>query len=140
MTATVRAPAEQIFALLTDPAQHSLVDGSGTVGAPRPGGSTRLTLGATFGMDMRMGLRYRIENVVVEFEENRLIAWRHFGGHRWRWQLRPLDEGTTEVTETFDWSTARLPLLLDLSKFPARNKVSMEKSLRRLSELFAAPA
>ncbi len=138
VTKSVRASAEQIFALLTDPAKHPLIDGSGTVRAPLTGGPDRLTLGTAFGMDMKMGLRYRIENVVVEYEENKLIAWRHFNGHRWRWQLDELDETTTEVTETFDWSTARFPLLLDISRFPKRNKVAMEKSLDRISDLFTA--
>lgn len=140
VTTTVPAPAERIFDLLADPAKHPLIDGSGSVLAPRPGAPDRLALGTTFGMDMKIGLAYRIENTVVEFEENRLIAWRHFNGHRWRWQLTPLGDGTTEVTETFDWSTARVPLLLDLSPVPRRNKASMRRSLERLTALFGATA
>lgn len=140
VTATVPAPAERIFDVLADPSRHPVIDGSGTVRAPRPDAPDRLALASTFGMDMKIGLAYRIENVVVEFEENRLIAWRHFNGHRWRWQLTPLDDSTTEVTETFDWSTARLPLLLDLSPVPRRNKAAMERSLYRLSALFGATA
>ncbi|WP_439656760.1 SRPBCC family protein [Lentzea sp. HUAS TT2] len=137
VTRTVHAPAERIFELLTDPSQHPLIDGSGSVLAPRPDAPGKLVLGSTFGMDMKIGLAYRIENTVVEFEENRLIAWRHFNGHRWRWQLTPLGDDTTEVTETFDWSTARLPLLLDLSPVPRRNRASMDRSLDRLSALFS---
>ncbi|MDX8140595.1 SRPBCC family protein [Lentzea sp. BCCO 10_0061] len=140
VVATVPAPAEQIFDVLADPSRHPMIDGSGSVRAPRPDAPDRLALGSTFGMDMKIGLAYRIENVVVEFEENRLIAWRHFNGHRWRWRLTPLSDGTTEVTETFDWSTARLPLLLDLSPVPRRNKAAMERSLNRLSALFGATA
>src|SRR5690349_13007125 len=117
-----------------------MIDGSGSVRAPRPGAPDRLVLGSEFGMDMKIGLAYRIENTVVEFEENRLIAWRHFNGHRWRWQLTPLTDSTTEVTETFDWSTARLPLLLDLSPVPRRNKAAMERSLNRLAALFGPTA
>lgn len=134
------APAERIFDLLADPAKHPLIDGSGSVLAPRPDAPDRLALGTAFGMDMKIGLAYRIENTVVEFEENRLIAWRHFNGHRWRWRLTPLGDGTTEVTETFDWSTARVPLLLDLSPVPRRNKASMRRSLERLTALFGASA
>src|SRR5436309_2280111 len=103
---TVHAPAERIFALLVDPAKHPLIDGSGTVTAVREGSAPeRLELGSRFGMEMRLGLPYRVTNRVVEFEQDRLIAWRHLGGHRWRWELRPIDERTTEVTETFDYST-----------------------------------
>jgi uncharacterized protein YndB with AHSA1/START domain len=138
-TRVVNAPASEIFALLTDPSQHPRIDGSGTVRAVRPGGPQRLTLGAKFGMDMQIGAPYKILNTVVEFEQDRLIAWRHFNGHRWRWQLEPLDDGQTRVTETFDWSTARIPLLISLSPFPRSNRQGIEKSLARLAEI-TAPA
>ncbi|OZM74575.1 dimethyladenosine transferase [Amycolatopsis antarctica] len=135
-TATIATTPEKIFELLVDPAQHALIDGSGSVRAARPGGPHRLELGSKFGMDMKMGAAYKIENTVVEFEENRLIAWRHFNGHRWRWELAPAGAGRTEVVETFDWSTARLPLLIGLSGFPKRNKAGIDKTLARLGELF----
>ena len=135
-TRTVATSPETIFELLADPAQHALIDGSGSVRAARPGGPHRLALGSKFAMDMRIGAPYRVQNTVVEFEENRLIAWRHFNGHRWRWELAPAGEGRTTVTETFDWSTARLPLLIDVSPFPRRNKAGIEKTLARLGELF----
>ncbi|MFD5828286.1 SRPBCC family protein [Lentzea sp. NPDC060358] len=136
-TRTVQAPPERIFELLADPSKHPLIDGSGAVRAPLPGAPAKLALGTAFGMDMKIGLAYRIENTVVEFEENRLIAWRHFNGHRWRWQLTPVGDGATEVTETFDWSTARTPVLIGLSPIPRRNRASMERSLERLSALLA---
>lgn len=135
-TTTVATTPDKVFELLTDPGKHPLIDGSGTVREARAGGPERLELGSKFGMDMKMGAPYKILNTVVEFEQDRLIAWRHFNGHRWRWQLRPAGDGRTEVTETFDWSTARIPLLISLSSFPKRNKEAIEKSLRRLAELF----
>ncbi len=130
----------RIFALLTDPSKHPLIDGTGSVLAVQPGGPERLTLGATFGMDMRIGVPYKILNTVVEYDQDRLIAWRHFNGHRWRWQLRPIGDGTTEVTETFDWSTARVPLLITLSPFPRRNARGIRKSLDRLADMAGDPA
>jgi hypothetical protein len=72
---------------------------------------------------------------VVEFEENRLIAWRHFAGHRWRWELEPVDENTTRVTETFDYSTAAIGALYPLLGFPERNRKGIEETLRRLQEV-----
>ena len=137
-TAIIAAPAERIFALLTDPAQHPLIDGTGSVLAVQAGGPDRLTLGSKFGMDMKIGAPYKILNTVVEYDQDRLIAWRHFYGHRWRWQLTPLADGRTEVIETFDWSTARSPLLLTLSPFPRRNRRGIEKSLERLAHRAAA--
>jgi uncharacterized protein YndB with AHSA1/START domain len=138
VTKTVAAPPEKIFALLADPAKHPLIDGSGTVKAVREGVPERLELGSAFSMDMKLGAPYKIENTVVEFEENRLIAWRHFGGHRWRWELKPVDGGKTEITETFDWSTAKSPFLIDISPFPRKNKRGIEKTLARLAEMFPA--
>ena len=135
-SAVIAAAPEQIFGLLADPAQHPLIDGSGMVRASRASAPARLSLGAEFGMDMRMGVPYRIQNTVVEFEENRLIAWRHFFGHRWRWLLEPAGDGRTEVTETFDWSTARSPLGIRLLGYPKRNAEAIEKTLARLDGMF----
>ena len=129
------APAGRIFDLLADPANHPLIDGSGSVRASRSRGPRRLELGSRFGMDMRLGLPYRIRNTVVEYEPGRLIAWRHFNGHRWRWQLTDLGDGRTEVTETFDWSTALSPKSIELLGFPARNRRGIEATLRRLADV-----
>lgn len=92
----VDAPVKRIFDLLADPARHSELDGSGTVrGAVF--GPERLESGSEFGMDMRMmGLPYRMTNRVVEFEEDRLIAWKHVGSHRWRYELEKVDPGRTD--------------------------------------------
>ena len=138
-TKVIGTSPERIFAMLTDPSKHPLIDGTGSVLAVQPGGPERLTLGAQFGMDMKIGAPYKVLNTVVEYDQDRLIAWRHFNGHRWRWQLRSLGTGTTEVTETFDWSTARIPLLITLSPFPRRNARGIEKSLARLAGMVSEP-
>lgn len=106
----VPAPPEAIFELLVDPSKHALIDGSGTVRGSTEVSTQRLELGSTFEMSMRFGVPYKMVNEVIEFEEPTLIAWRHMGGHVWRWQLRPVDGGT-EVTEEFDWRPSRAPLL-----------------------------
>jgi uncharacterized protein YndB with AHSA1/START domain len=136
LSRTVDAPADAIFDLLVDPARHPELDGSGSVRESLSRGPRRLKLGARFGMRMRLGLPYSIRNTVVEFEEGRLIAWRHFSGHRWRWQLTDLGDGRTEVTETFDWSTARSPRAIELLGFPDRNRVGIEATLDRLVARF----
>jgi uncharacterized protein YndB with AHSA1/START domain len=135
-TAVVHASAERIFALLTDPSKHPLLDGSGTVVSTQ-GAPTRLELGSTFGMDMKMGMPYRVTNKVVEYEQDRLIAWCHFARHRWRWELKPIDADTTEVTETFDWSTAPIGSLLVLFGFRQRNLKGMVATLARLETVLA---
>jgi hypothetical protein len=126
-------PAEPsaIFDLLADPAMHHVIDGSGTVLAGRAGNPERLSLGARFGMDMKMGLPYRIVNEVVEFAEDRLIAWRHMGHHIWRYELTAA-EGGTEVTESFDWSQARFPPLYEWLKWPSKRQADMAATLERI--------
>jgi hypothetical protein len=137
LSRTVAALAGSIFDLLANPARHPELDGSGSVRAPLREGPRRLSLGVRFGMRMRLGLPYTILNTVVEFEEERLIAWRHFSGHRWRWQLTDLGDGRTEVTETFDWSTARSPRAIEqLLSFPDRNRRCIEATLDRLVTRF----
>ena len=136
-TATLHAPAKRIFDLLADASKHALIDGSGTLRGVPGAPPERLVLGSTFGMDMRLGLPYRVTNRVVEYEEDRLIAWRHFAGHRWRWELRPVDPDTTEVVETFDWTTAPLGVLYPLVGFPRRNRAGIAATLRRLETVLA---
>lgn len=135
---TVSATAEAIFEVLRDPTRHSEFDGSGSVVAAT-GEQTRLGLGSTFGIRMRMGVPYRIRNRVIELEENRLIAWAHFPGHRWRYELEPIstspDDPSTLVRETFDWSTAKFGWVLELMGFPRRHRPAMAVSLVRLARL-----
>ena len=134
-TREINAPAEEIFELLADPRRHHEIDGSGSVQAANVNAPARLSLGAKFGMNMKIGLPYRITNTVVEFEEGRRIAWRHFGGHVWRYILEPTATGTT-VTEQFDWTNNRSPLMLKVMKAIDNNAKSMEKTLETLAQRF----
>jgi hypothetical protein len=130
-----------VFAILADPRQHARIDGSGSV-KEMLRGPERLTKGATFGMDMKLfGLPYKIRNTVVEFEEGRRIAWRHFGGHRWRYVLEPT-AGGTKVTESFDYSRYGLVprLVVELAGFPQRNREGIAHTLVKLKEAAEADA
>lgn len=132
----VPAPAQDIFNLLADPRRHSEIDGSGSVKAAQIDAPERLALGAQFGMNMRIGMPYKITNTVVEFEEGRLIGWRHLGGHIWRYILEPVDGGT-KVTEQFDWNTNKSPLFLKLMGAVKKNGVSIQKTLDNLVKRFS---
>ncbi len=130
---TIAAAPEVVFAIIADPRQHSRIDGSGSV-RDAIDGPERLSHGATFEVNMSMfGLSYKISNRVVEFEENRLIAWRHFGGHRWRYELEPVDGGT-RVTETFDYSRHGTisTAFIEAARFPSRNRHGIRETLVRL--------
>jgi Polyketide cyclase / dehydrase and lipid transport len=135
----VAAPAAAIFDVIATPSRHQEIDGSGSVKGPQADAPPRLSKDAKFGMSMKIGVPYKMENTVVEFEENRTIAWKHFGGHLWRYDLEPIGDGsTTKVTESFDWSTSRSKFLLRLIAAPARNAKSIEKTLDRMAALFAS--
>lgn len=131
----VPAPASEIFALLANPRRHHEIDGSGSVKESQINAPERLSLHAKFGMNMRIVVPYKITNTVVEFEENSRIGWRHLGGHIWRYILEPT-EGGTNVTEQFDWNSARSPLMLKIMKAPQNNAVSIEKTLANLAKIF----
>lgn len=130
----INAPASEIFDIIADPYRHPEFDGSGTV---KKGfsGPHRLSKGATFGMDMKMGFPYKIKNTVEEFDGPTRIAWRHAGRHRWRYELRAIDDNSTEVTETFDGSTALFPPALNLMNAYDKNQMAILKSLVRLKSL-----
>jgi uncharacterized protein YndB with AHSA1/START domain len=131
----IAAPPERIFDVLADPAQHREIDGSGSVQGVRGGAPARLSLGARFGMNMRIGVPYLISNEVVEFEEGRRIGWRHLMRHVWRYELEPVDvDGvpSTRVTETFDWGPAPGGALYPLLGFPRSNLRAIEATLERL--------
>ena len=127
-------PAEQIFDLLADPRRHIDFDGSGHLLGDVTG-PDRLAFGSKFGMAMKWKAKYRILNKVVEFEEDKQIAWCHFMRHRWRYELRALDSNITEVTETFDGRTAIFPPVLFLIDAYRINQKAVLQSLVRLKVL-----
>ncbi|OBI91015.1 SRPBCC family protein [Mycobacterium asiaticum] len=102
----VVAPVAELFAMAADPRRHSELDGSGTVRANVKAPS-RLAEGSKFSTNMRMlGVPYRITSTVTEFKPDEVIEWRHPLGHRWRWEFESLSPNRTQVTETFDYSSA----------------------------------
>ena len=141
---TIPAPPQAIFDLLSDPARHSEIDGSGAVKGAR-GTPQKLSLGTRFGMSMRMGLPYGTENEVVEFEEPRRIAWqtrgtglmRFMGGRIWRYELEPV-EGGTLVKESWDItheSTLSKPAVRMAASTTAKN---MTATLERIERVLGA--
>lgn len=130
----IAAPAARIFDILADPRRHVEIDGSDMIRRCLDG-PVRLGLGSEFVMSMRLwGFPYRVRNRVVEFEENRLIAWRHFEPQHWRFELEPTESGT-RVTETFDysyWPPAGRLLLVGLG-WPRRNAPAITQTLALLA-------
>ncbi|WP_037366206.1 SRPBCC family protein [Nakamurella lactea] len=150
---TIDAPPELIFALLADPARHHQIDGSGTLHG-RSRGPQRLELGSTFSMAMQQSkFRYRSMNRVIEFVDNRVIAWetvgerngrRFIGGQRWRYQLVPIagPDGlpSTLVLHSYDWGAALFAPAIHLAGYPRRMALGMTKTLQRLASAISADA
>src|ERR1700733_9945232 len=144
----IRASPEVIFDILVDPSKHSLIDGSGMLQEANDAGATRLALGVTFGMGMKMGVRYSTVNTVVEFEENRLIAWQtgpkgklepYVAGRVWRYELEPQGDRTL-VRESWDITGDHQRALLRLGDIYSRKtRRDMELTLGRLDALVTAP-
>jgi uncharacterized protein YndB with AHSA1/START domain len=121
----IEAPADEIFALLADPARHTELDGSGMLRGAE-GAMPITAVGDRFLMQMYfdpLGGDYKMDNHVVEFEPNRRIAWTPAGadevttrdeqfeigvpaGHRWRFYLEPDGPDATVVTEVYDCTAA----------------------------------
>ena len=133
--ALVAAPPEEVFDYVRRPANHAEISGDGTVKGALAG-PERLGEGDRFGMKMRLGVPYRIKSKVVEFEENRRIAWAHIGGHRWRWEVEPAGDGTTRVTETFDMSKSRSKLSMRLFGYPEGHRENVANSVANVANHF----
>ena len=133
------APASRIFDLLANPSSHKLFDGSGTI-QKSVSGPERLFLGAKFSMAMKIKLPYRIKNTVVAFEENKKISWCHLMKWTWSYELTELDNGSTQVTESFDASAipGYADRWLKMTGAMAHNPKWMAKSLVRLKSICEA--
>lgn len=140
----IPAPPSAIFDLLADPSKHSQIDGSGTVRGAK-GGSTRLALGSKFGMSMKLGLPYSMVSEVVEFEEDRRIAWQtkppfsfmepFLGGRIWRYELEPSGDGTV-VRESWDISQERVKAAVRPMR--AKTRRAMEATLARIEAVLTS--
>jgi len=143
----VAAPPAAIFDLLADATRHHLIDGSGMLQGSGPDVPQRLALGDTFGMRMKLLVRYSTVNRVVELEENRRIAWRTgpeglagrlLAGRVWRYELEPADGGT-RVRESWDITEDHQRFLLKFGDIYSRKtRRDMERTLEQLDRLMTA--
>lgn len=145
---TIPATPEAIFALIADPHRHQEFDGSGTVRAAKNVPDT-LALGSTFGMSMKLGVPYAMVSTVIEFEQDRRIAWQTLppvrfadkvaGGRIWRYELEPV-EGGTKVTESWDISQEAAFTKPVVRKAAEQTRKNMAATLVRIEETLAGGA
>ncbi|HUR52048.1 MAG TPA: SRPBCC family protein [Mycobacteriales bacterium] len=139
----IPAPPEAVFALLADARRHPEIDGSGTVreakGEPEP-----LRLGSEFGMSMKWLVPYAMKSRVIEFQQDRRIAWqtvptypladRIAAGRIWRYELESTDGGTL-VRESWD-ITQEKPLTKPLVRRIAdQTRENMTRTLERIEQV-----
>ncbi|PKV96788.1 polyketide cyclase/dehydrase/lipid transport protein [Amycolatopsis echigonensis] len=150
-TLTIAASAEQVFAVLADPAAHAAIDGTGWVQAA----VDHAPLAAP-GQLFRMGMHhadhpdgdYETVNKVEVLDPARAIGWvtgyrkgdgeLEFGGWLWRYDLAPLGPAGTEVTLSYDWSAVPQFVRDRGIQFPPFGPGHLDGSLRHLAELCAA--
>jgi uncharacterized protein YndB with AHSA1/START domain len=139
----INAPAAALFAVVADATRHPEIDGSGQLVKAKAGAPHELALGSTFGMSMKMGVPYSMSNTVVEFEQDRRIAWRtvqagplgrFLGGRIWRYEFEPVGSGT-KVTESWDLTGDKQEFILKHQKVCQQTATSMSKTLDRLAEI-----
>jgi hypothetical protein len=94
----INAPAASLFAVVSDATRHPEIDGSGALVGAKAGAPHQLAMASTFGMSMKLGVPYSMSNTVIEFEQDRRIAWqtvlagplgRFVGGRIWRYEFEP---------------------------------------------------
>jgi hypothetical protein len=152
VTRWIAAPAGTIFVLLTNPRRHVDLDGSAMV--RRAVTEQFVTdVGQVFVMSMynpELGY-YEMNNHVVAFQRDRLLAWEpeagrgHPNAHannarwgqRWTYALVPDEPGATFVTEIYDCT--RIPAVdRERMNNGAAWIEAMTSSLRRLDEVCVA--
>ena len=132
----IKAPVDQVFELIADPARQPEWDGNDNLVAAAPGQRVR-QVGDVFVSSTTKGTDR--ENHVVEFEEGRRIAWKPASvgkapaGHLWRWEVEPTAEGHTVATHTYDWT--ELHDEKRLAKARSTKQANLDASLKRLAEL-----
>jgi len=129
----IQANPSAVFSILNNPKRHKEIDGSATIRSNFTG-PDELVLGSKFGMKMHLGINYRILNTVVEYKKDELIAWRHLGQWRWRYELVDLGNGSTQVAETFDGTYAPgiAQIWLNFRKAYPWTQIAVAKTLVRL--------
>jgi uncharacterized protein YndB with AHSA1/START domain len=142
---TIDAPTSAVFDVLSNPARHAELDGSGFVISDDR--SDRITgTGQKFTMNMsgdHMGGDYQTDNHVIGYDENKLLAWKTAPagseppGWEWVWELKAEGPDSTHVTLVYDWSQVTDKDLLAKISFPLVSQEALEASLGNLASAVA---
>ena len=148
VTRRIAAPAATIYAIVSDPAGHVRIDGSGMLDAA-PEARPVTAVGDTFDMEMDRaplndipGLgKYSVRNTVTRLEPGHLVEWTIGApdqpplGHVYGWQLDPVDDGHTDVTNYCDWTNIVDALRARNRTWPIVPVEMLEQSVANLERL-----
>ena len=145
----VTATPAEVFRIVTDPAMHVEIDGSGMLQSA-PDARRLGAPGDTFGMEMDreplgdvpMG-RYKALNTVTRIVPDALLEWnvgaydRGPYGHVYGWEIEAVGPGETEVTNYCEWTNVP-----DKARehFPIVPLAMLEKSVENLAALVSREA
>jgi hypothetical protein len=129
----IDAPVERVFAIVANPHMHPEIDGSGTLKADVDG-PEQLKLGDEFIVDVHQYMSYPTVNTVIEYEPNRLIAWKHVGPQAWRYRFEPLSDHRTRVIEEFDYARYG-PTAIFFKWTWGGHRKAIDETLRKLKAL-----
>jgi hypothetical protein len=149
-TRRIAAPASRLFEIVSSPAGHVRIDGSGMLEATADAGPAT-AVGDTFDMDMDRtplsdipGLvKYQVRNTVTQFVPDRLFEWAvgtperpNLYGHVYGWQIEPVSDTECDVTNYCDW-TAVSPKHLERRPWPVVPVEMLEQSVENLERIAA---
>jgi len=138
----INVAAHELFAAVADPSRHREMDGSATLRG-QVANPVITAVDQIFTMEMfypSIG-EYRTDNLVVEFEQDRRIAWMTSregqppAGVRWGWAFESIGRQQTIVTHTYDWSKVTDPAILARVSFPRVSADQLTKSVLNLASI-----
>jgi hypothetical protein len=146
VTGKVHATPSEVFRIVCDPNMHVEIDGSGMLEAA-PDAKPLEAAGDAFEIamdreplgDIPMG-KYKVLNTVTRIVPDELLEWNvgsaeHGAfGHLYGWEITPVGDEESEVTNYCDWSGISDEVR---ERFPIVPKEMMEKSVENLTALAA---
>ena len=150
VTGSVDAPPESVFAVLSDPANHTDIDGAGMLRGIASSSGPVTAVGDSWVMHMNQSNLgdYQMRSEVIAFEPDRQIAWApeihppdslahlsgdlDFRGYHYGWELTPGGDGGTDIVHTYDWSGVKDDRALPF--FPRVSAEQMSETINRLGQ------
>ena len=142
----IDAPAEAVWRIVGDLGNSAEIAGSDQVLSIEKVGDGPVGVGTKYIAQEKIGMRFKAESEILEYEPNRLIVWRArptMGvpperGHRWAFRLEPEDGGARLVEEvcacTAPWPARIFQILGTRGDALDQMKRGMERTLQNVKE------